>query len=194
MQFVIGLCCRGHDSTAKRDSEGDFETDSLLATAPCVYVSAKDDIGRYRANLQGEVDSAALYRAMADLEPQSERADVYRRLAAVEETHASFWLKRLAGLGAPRREPSPAWRTKLLILIAKRFGPDAILPTLRTLYRVLTGKQFRQIRRVIDVARSCNEPAARFEFFQIPDDCGDSMASVERFVQNCRTDEACCAQ
>jgi vacuolar iron transporter family protein len=111
-------------------------TDNPLATASYVLVSAKDDIGRYRANLQGEVDSAALYRAMADLEPQSERADVYRRLAAVEETHASFWLKRLADLGAPRSEPSPAWRTKLLILIAKRFGPDVILPTLRTLEEI----------------------------------------------------------
>jgi vacuolar iron transporter family protein len=57
-------------------------------------VSDKEDIGRYRANLQGEVDSAAMYRAMADLEPQPERAEVYRRLAAVEETHASFCARR----------------------------------------------------------------------------------------------------
>jgi hypothetical protein len=39
-------------------------------------VSNKDDIARYRANLHGEVDGAALYRAMVDLEPQPERADV----------------------------------------------------------------------------------------------------------------------
>jgi vacuolar iron transporter family protein len=99
-------------------------------------VPAKDDIGRYRANLQGEVDSAAMYRAMADLESQPERADVYRRLAAVEENHASFWLKRLADMNAPRSEPRPGWRTRLLILIAKRFGPQVVLPTLRTLEEI----------------------------------------------------------
>jgi VIT1/CCC1 family predicted Fe2+/Mn2+ transporter len=89
-----------------------------------------------RSNLQGEVDSAALYRAMAELEPHPERADVYRRLAAVEETHASFWRKRLADLGTPRREPRPGWRTRLLILVAKRFGPEVVLPTLRTLEEI----------------------------------------------------------
>jgi VIT1/CCC1 family predicted Fe2+/Mn2+ transporter len=99
-------------------------------------VSAKQDIRRYRANLQGEVDSAAVYRAMAELEAQPERADVYRRLAAVEETHASFWLKQLADLSAPRREPLPGLRTRLLILIAKRFGPDVVVPTLRTLEQI----------------------------------------------------------
>jgi VIT1/CCC1 family predicted Fe2+/Mn2+ transporter len=99
-------------------------------------VSAKGDIGRYRANLQGEVDSAAMYRAMADLEPQRERAEVYRRLAAVEEIHSSHWRQRLADLGARPREPRPSWRTKLLILIAKRFGPNVVLPTLRTLEQI----------------------------------------------------------
>jgi VIT1/CCC1 family predicted Fe2+/Mn2+ transporter len=99
-------------------------------------VPAQDDIARCRANLQGEVDSAALYRAMAELESQPQRAEVYRRLAAVEEIHASFWRKRLADLGAPRQEPRPDCRTRLLILIAKRFGPQVVLPTLRTLEEI----------------------------------------------------------
>jgi len=99
-------------------------------------MSAKNYIARYRANLQGEIDGAAMYRAMADLEPQSERAEVYRRLAAVESIHASHWVQRLADLGAPLREPRPTWRTRLLILIAKRFGPGVVLPTLRTLEEI----------------------------------------------------------
>jgi VIT1/CCC1 family predicted Fe2+/Mn2+ transporter len=99
-------------------------------------VTGRDDIARYRRNLQGEVDSAALYRAMADLERQPERADVYRRLAAVEETHASFWRKRLTDLGVARAQPGPGWRTRLLIAIARRFGPEVVLPTLRTLEEI----------------------------------------------------------
>ena len=101
-----------------------------------ILVTVKNEIARYRRNLQGEVDGAALYRAMGDLERQPERAEVYRRLAAVEDAHASFWLKRMTALGAPPRRPRPGWRTGLLILIAKRFGPDVVLPTLRTLEEI----------------------------------------------------------
>jgi VIT1/CCC1 family predicted Fe2+/Mn2+ transporter len=99
-------------------------------------VSAKEDIARHRANLQGEVDGAAMYRAMAELEPQPERAEVYRRLAAIEESHASFWLKKLGELGAPAGEVRPTWRARVLIQIAKRFGADLVLPTLRTLEEI----------------------------------------------------------
>jgi VIT1/CCC1 family predicted Fe2+/Mn2+ transporter len=99
-------------------------------------MSSKDDIERVRANLQGEVDSAAMYRAMAELEPQPQRAEVYRSLASIEEHHASFWEKRLTDLGAQRREFRPDWRTKLLMQIARRFGPDVVLPTLRTLEEI----------------------------------------------------------
>ncbi len=99
-------------------------------------MSSKDDLNRVRANLQGEVDSAAMYRAMADFEKQPQRAEIYRRLAAIEESHASFWQKRLGDLGVPRRELRPDWRTRLLIWIAKEFGPDVVLPTLRTLEEI----------------------------------------------------------
>ena len=54
---------------------------------------------RYRANLQGEVDSAALYRTLSAIEKNPQLAQVYRRLAAVEEAHAEFWKKRLTGIG-----------------------------------------------------------------------------------------------
>ena len=42
----------------------------------------KDPRRRYTANLQGEVDSAALYRTLAQTEKNPQLAQVYRRLAA----------------------------------------------------------------------------------------------------------------
>lgn len=99
-------------------------------------MASAGDIARYRANLRGEVDGAALYRAMADLESLPERAEVYRRLAAVEESHALFWRKRLAEADATASVPRPSWRTKLLIWIARRFGPELVLPTLHTLEEI----------------------------------------------------------
>src|SRR5258708_20041567 len=90
-------------------------------------------VARYRTNLQGEVDSAALYRAMAEAEKDPHLSEVYRRLAAVEEAHAEFWRKQLGRIGATARARSPGWRTRALVWLARRFGPQFVLPTLSTL-------------------------------------------------------------
>ena len=90
---------------------------------------------RYRSNLQGEVDSAALYRALADAEENPQLAEVYRRLAAVEEAHAEFWRKELAKVGARLPALRAGWRTRLLIRLARWFGPTFVLPTVASLER-----------------------------------------------------------
>ena len=48
-------------------------------------MSASSDASRYRANLQGEIDGSAVYRAMAAAEKNPHLASVYVRLAEVEE-------------------------------------------------------------------------------------------------------------
>ncbi|HXO22789.1 MAG TPA: VIT1/CCC1 family protein [Thermoanaerobaculia bacterium] len=87
------------------------------------------DIARYRANLQDEIDSATLYRTMAEAEAQPQLAQVYRRLAAVEEKHADFWEQRLRDAGAtvPARRASA--RSRFMAWLARRFGPQFVLPT-----------------------------------------------------------------
>jgi vacuolar iron transporter family protein len=98
--------------------------------------AAGSAVARYRTNLQGEVDSAALYRAMAAAERDPHLAEVYRRLATVEEAHAEFWRKQLDRVGAGAaawRLRRPGWRTRALVFLARRFGPQFVLPTLSTL-------------------------------------------------------------
>jgi vacuolar iron transporter family protein len=46
-------------------------------------------IRRYRANWQDELESAALYQALASVESNPALATVYVRLAAVEQEHSS---------------------------------------------------------------------------------------------------------
>ncbi|HNE02093.1 MAG TPA: ferritin family protein, partial [Plasticicumulans sp.] len=65
------------------------------------------DAARYRANLQGEIDSAALYRAMADSAGDAAQAELYRRLAAVEDAHAAFWQRRLKAVGVDTKRERP---------------------------------------------------------------------------------------
>ena len=90
------------------------------------------DLNRYRANWQEEIDSAARYRAMADAEREPGRAQVYRDLADMEERHAGFWEKRLADEGAPPGPRLLSPRARILIWLARRFGPGAILATVAT--------------------------------------------------------------
>src|SRR5271163_3832122 len=104
-----------------------------------------DSAARYRANLQGEVDSAGLYRALADVEHDPHVSEVYRRLSAVEEAHAEFWRKQLASIGAKVVGTlRPDWRSRALVWLARRFGPQFVLPTLSTLEERDSGQYDRQ--------------------------------------------------
>jgi vacuolar iron transporter family protein len=98
-------------------------------------MAERSPIERYRSNLQGEMDSAVLYRALADAESNPQLKQVYGRLAQVEEAHAEFWRKRLDSLGAAHRGRRPAWRTLFLAWAARRFGPATVLPLVNNLER-----------------------------------------------------------
>jgi VIT1/CCC1 family predicted Fe2+/Mn2+ transporter len=88
------------------------------------------DTRRLRANLQGEVDGAALYEALAGAETDPNLAKVYQRLAAVEGAHADFWRKQLDRAGVAGFRPTPGLRTRALGWLARRFGPAFVLPTI----------------------------------------------------------------
>jgi VIT1/CCC1 family predicted Fe2+/Mn2+ transporter len=108
----------------------------------------REDATRYRANLQGEVDGAALYRALADAEPDPRLKDVYGRLAAVEEGHAEFWRKQLDRIGAHAGRLGLGWRTRALAWLAHRFGPQFVLPTVNTLEQRDSGQYDAQAEAV----------------------------------------------
>jgi vacuolar iron transporter family protein len=94
---------------------------------------------RYTANLQGEVDSAELYKTLAETEKNPQLAEVYGRLAAVESAHAEFWKKQIAGLGKQVPRLRPGFRTRALAWLARRFGPAFVLPTINTLEHMDSG-------------------------------------------------------
>jgi VIT1/CCC1 family predicted Fe2+/Mn2+ transporter len=91
------------------------------------------DIVRYRTNLQGEVDGAALYRTMAEVTTQAQLAEIYRRLATVEEAHARLWEQQLQQAGQPVPARRPSWRARTLCWLARRLGASWVLPTVATL-------------------------------------------------------------
>jgi vacuolar iron transporter family protein len=94
---------------------------------------------RYTANLQGEVDSAALYRTLAQTEKNPQLAQVYRRLAAIEEAHAEYWKNHIEAIDQKVPHLRPGFRTRALGWLAQRFGPAFVLPTVDTLEHLDSG-------------------------------------------------------
>jgi VIT1/CCC1 family predicted Fe2+/Mn2+ transporter len=93
-------------------------------------MSDSADQRRYLQNLQGEVDGAALYEALAGAEKDPRTAEVYRKLAAVERAHAEFWRSQLDRIGAARPQLRPSLRARSLGWLARRFGVGFVLPTI----------------------------------------------------------------
>jgi VIT1/CCC1 family predicted Fe2+/Mn2+ transporter len=90
----------------------------------------EDRLSRYRNNLDDEHNSAYLYRVLADVESDERLSRVYRRLAETEEKHLRFWEERLREAGEAVPEHQVGWRTRVLGWLAKRFGPQFVLPTI----------------------------------------------------------------
>jgi VIT1/CCC1 family predicted Fe2+/Mn2+ transporter len=94
------------------------------------------DVKRYRENLQDEIDSAAVYRSMAAAEPDAHLATVYRRLAEVEERHASVWEAQLKKAGAKVPPRRPSLRSRVLVALSRRFGARFLLPAMANMEQV----------------------------------------------------------
>jgi VIT1/CCC1 family predicted Fe2+/Mn2+ transporter len=88
----------------------------------------KQDIERFRDNLQNETDGAALYRLMAEADPQSELAGVYRRLANAEDGHANLWRRKLDEAGGDPSGIRPSAKVRLIGWLARRLGVNAVMP------------------------------------------------------------------
>lgn len=84
-------------------------------------------------NWQAELNNAALYRTLAAVEKDARLAEVYGRMAAVEEGHAATLAEQLRAGGGDLPAFRLSWRTRTLSALAKRFGPGFVLPSIVTM-------------------------------------------------------------
>ena len=82
--------------------------------------------------------------AVAASEPNPRLAEVYNRMAEAEERHSCFWEAKLRAAKAPIPAYRPDWRTRVLVMLTKRFGPSFILSTLASQEAIDTHKYDRQ--------------------------------------------------
>jgi len=93
-------------------------------------VPARADIARYRENLQGEIDAIALYSLLAEKEDSRAVKDFYVRMVEVESIHAGVWRAQLEAAGVNTSGMGPAWRARVLMFVARHFGPSLVVPTI----------------------------------------------------------------
>jgi len=102
------------------------------------------EIRRYLANLNDELNSAALYRVLAENEKDPKIAGVYQRLAETEESHGETWAEKLSSAGIHVPLFRTSWRTRTLAWLARRFGTGFVLPSLSSLERVTANSYAKQ--------------------------------------------------
>jgi vacuolar iron transporter family protein len=94
---------------------------------------AGDDTARYRANYLSEQEGVYLYSKLAEVESDAHLAELYRRLAAIEQRHADLWKDYLSRAGATIPTYTPGWRIRTLLWLARRLGTGAVLSTVSSM-------------------------------------------------------------
>ncbi|MCL1593064.1 MAG: VIT1/CCC1 transporter family protein [Actinomycetia bacterium] len=93
-------------------------------------MAERADIERYRQNLQDEVDGAAMYRALADIEEEPALVELYERLAATEERHGGLWKEKLVEAGEDPGEVAVSRRARMLIWLSAKMGTGVLVSTI----------------------------------------------------------------
>ena len=93
-----------------------------------------------------ERDAAFLYREMAKVERAGDRRDLFERLAAVEDRHATRWEELFQQAGRRLPPYQTAFRTRALAWMARRFGNDTVLP-------LMLAEEGREVQAYLGLAR-----------------------------------------
>jgi len=111
------------------------------------------DIQRYKTNYLKEQEGIALYRSMARAEKDTRRAEIFEKLAAAEELHASRWAKLLEDNGVRPPVYKPSFRVRLLGWISRTVGTQHVLP-------VVSGFELRDQGEYVGQVEATGMPAA----------------------------------
>ncbi len=91
---------------------------------------------RYVTIWQGERNSAALHRAISEVEQNPQLKSVYQRLVEAEKRHSCFWEAKLRSAGQPLPPFRLSWRTRTLIFLVRRFVPAFVLSNIEPLKQI----------------------------------------------------------
>lgn len=101
-----------------------------MATAQSITAQ---DVERYRQNYVIEMDGIALYRAMAAVDKDRKRSEIFEKLAQNEERHAQRWARLIESGGGKVPAHRPSARVRLLGWLARHFGTKRVIPIISSL-------------------------------------------------------------
>jgi len=84
-------------------------------------------------NWRGELEAVDLYRVLAKYEKSPERVEILEDMIKDEQRHAEVMAARLKEMNVPLPEYKGTWRVRTLGLLARFFGPKAVMPIVETL-------------------------------------------------------------
>jgi VIT1/CCC1 family predicted Fe2+/Mn2+ transporter/rubrerythrin len=93
-----------------------------------------------------ERDAAYLYRALAAVEVDGERRQLFEKLAHVEDRHVQRWEELFREHKRPLPAYATAFRTRALAWLARRFGTSMILP-------LMLAEEGREVQAYLGLAR-----------------------------------------
>lgn len=88
----------------------------------------KEEIKRYRANLQAEREAVFLYSRLADSEAVAPLKEVYQKLALCEAKHVAVWEAKLIDAGLEPGPFKPGIKPRILAFLSRRAGAAAVAP------------------------------------------------------------------
>ncbi len=91
-----------------------------------------------------------MYRALAEIESNGERRQLFERLAHVEDRHVQRWEQLFQENGRRLPEYKTALRTRVLAWAARRFGPSLILP-------LMLAEEGREVQSYLGLARQSTD-------------------------------------
>jgi predicted membrane protein (TIGR00267 family) len=91
-----------------------------------------------------------MYRALAEIETNGERRQLFDRLAHVEDRHVERWEQLFRESGRRLPEYKTALRTRVLAWAARRFGPSLILP-------LMLAEEGREVQSYLGLARQSTD-------------------------------------
>ena len=100
-----------------------------------------------------EADAAFVYRALAAEEKDLKRAELYLRLAHVEERHVELWARLLQDGRHDVPAHSPSLRARWMVWMAKKFGVGSVLP-------MMLEEEGREVKGYLSMYRQSPEGAA----------------------------------
>lgn len=142
-----------------------------MATPQGAFRWSGPDIAEIRANYLDERSSLWMYRSLAGLDRNPERAALLGQLAEFEQRHAALWAGLLRSLGHAVPRETRSVHHRILVGMARILGVGLVLP-------IVHREEVDGVGKYRDQARRWQDPAAQEVFRSVlPDEVAHEIAT-----------------